>query len=453
MNDPVERRLADSLHRHVEHLRSGRDLATAAIDRARRIRSRRRAVAAVAGIALLASAVPFSLNLAGDGGNDRTKMDYALSSPSDSGEPSEPEATRPDTTEELRAPEATEPTEGPSEIVPSTPEPDESGPESTDPESEPTGRPGEATSVTIDFGSLPEGQADPEVPYFDRDAGAIIDGGARTPVELNGIAEVARVAEGYAVQTIEERQRLYFVEQTGAVRPLGSGTATVETYAVNPARDRIAWVEGASGSAERRLVMAQGSGEVIADLPAGTMGVVGFLFDRVAVAGDDGTTPFIWEPGSEPEPVEGGIGALATDGGGYLSVVTGDDEEFRTCSTLLDTGTGNRELWGGCERAIRALEPGGDYAVTVDSRSDGMGDREFEIVDGPTGERFVDVEPAEATYFDYSFEPSGAVLIDAADDGQRAIVRCWPDGECELVTPPRTYDIDAAGDPPYVLGK
>lgn len=460
MNDRFEDRLGHSLQRHAEQAApSRRDLTGGAIERARRIRARRRTTTVVAGLALIAGMVPVSVNLTG-GTNDRTKLEYAQPSPSEPTEATAPTGPVETSPEELtmRTPEPSEPDRASPEDQPTTPGPEEAEPS---PDPTPTELPIKARTVEIDFASLSEGPA-PAVPYLDRARGLIVDGGTEVPVELSDltdlaeVAEIVRVSGGYAVQTTGEQLDVFLVDPDGNARPLSSDGAAIETYAANVDGDRIAWVEGSSDSGRQRLVMADGFGELLEELPGGgTMKVAGFLFDRVAVRGEYGDLPFIWEPPADTEPVDSGVDVLTTDGISYLTVLTGEeDEEFRPCSALLDTDNGHQELWASCERRVYALSRGGHYALTVDARFDALGGSEFDIVNGATGQRLASFSRSSAQFDDFTFESSGAVLVDAADDGQHAIIRCLPVGECEFATPPRPFADPSGLDPaPYVLGK
>lgn len=449
MIDPVEDCVSRALQRHADKVPLGRDVSGPAIQRALQIRRRRRAAGAVAGLALLGGLIPVGVELAGPP-NDRAEVDYAMPNTSEAvdGDASVADpptgTTRPsvpsrDARDDDRSDRSAEPTE---------PEPPEYGSAESDP-----------VTTVIDFVALPTG-APPEVPYFDTAAGEIVDGETRVRTELTNVTDVVRVSGGYAVQTLEDAAELFFVGPDGKADVLSSTGSPISSFAASVDGKRLAWLEDASQGNEYVLVVV----ELTGDGPEGelhsiawdsALEVIGFVRDAVVLGSDRDEGAAIWNPADDaPTWLDGTIDAVASDGIGYVAVVTGEDDEFRRCSTLVDAGNGNRDLWGSCEDMVRALSPGGHYAVTVDPRSDGYADAAFQIVDGPSGQPFVIVGPGEPSYFGYSFERSGAVLIEAEDDGQHAIVRCLPNGECEFATPPMPFEgMDSDRPAPYALGR
>lgn len=409
MTDQFEDQLGRTLRQHADHAVRGRDLTGAAIDRARRIRGRRRAATVTAGLALIAATIPVTLNLTG--GDDRT----------------EPINTPTPTVEETAPPTPTEDADAETRVP--------SGP------------------IEVDLAELPSGDP-PDVPYVDTGAATIVDGEARVPFEENEIDSIRQVTGGYLINVYGGTEPgLFLVGDDGGTQRLSTSTGYVASSA--DGGQSIAWSEHTDDGSSSTLVLADGMGNERYRAPVDySVNVWGFLRGRVLIQPTEEQTAQLWNPETgDITDVEGAVGALATDGAEQAAIITefrGIEE--RPCTAVVDTAIDNRELWSSCEQRVETFSPYGRYISTIDAQTDGLGPPEIRVTDLSSGRELLTLR---ADLFQRtSWEADGSLLAEVVKDNQQAIVRCDLEGSCELATSPRPYDLDALSDPrPYVLNQ
>lgn len=404
-DDWFEERLHRSLRQHADRVPSDRDLAGGAIARAHRIRTRRRAATAVAGMAVIAAAVPIALDVTG-GGTDHTE-------PAQSPEPSVLTA---------------EP----------TPEPDDSATP--------------AQPIELDFGELPSGDP-PRLPYVDVSAGEIVDGQTRIPFDETAIDSLHRVTGGYLVNVYDgDDPGLFLVGSDGGTQKLSDSTGYVAVSA--DGGRRIAWSENAEDGTSAELVLADGAGRERYRLPLDySVNVWGFLRGRVLFQPTEERTARLWNPETgEVTDIEGVFGGFGTDGtelAGLITELRGIEEQ--PCTAVVDMST-ERELWRSCDLRVETFSPDGRYITTIDAQTDGPGPPEVRVVELATGrERMV----LRADLFHRtSWDADGNLVAEVVKDNREAVVRCDLHGACELATEPQPFDLRELTDPrPYVLGE
>lgn len=410
MNDRLEDRLGSSLRQHAEQTTSTADLASAAIGRAQRIRTRRRAATAIASLVVVASALPVGLNLVG-GGNDRTEP---INTPT-------PEPTVVETAEPPRpSPEDVPSPQGP---------------------------------IELDFGELPSGPA-PGVPYVDVRAGEIVDGDVRVPFAETEIDSVRKVTGGYLVNVYGgEDPGLFLIGDDGSSQHLSTSSGYVAS-STDGGRS-IAWSEIADNGGSSTLVLADGNGAERHSLPLDySADVWGFLRGRVLVQPTDERALQLWNPETGTlADFPGAVGGLTTDGADLAAIITevrGIEE--RPCTSVVDVSAGNRELWSSCEQRVETISPDGRYVSTIDAQTDGLGPPEIRVAELATGREIMTLR---ADLFQRtSWDANGNLLAEVVKDNRQAIVRCDLGGNCELATEPAPYDLEAMTDPrPYVLNQ
>lgn len=127
------------------------------------------------------------------------------------------------------------------------------------------------------------------------------------------------------------------------------------------------------------------------------------------------------------------------DGAALAGLIKRFDSQGRPCTATAKIGVqGNKtELWRSCRLMPISYSPDAEWAVLMDSRSDGLGPSTLFIADARTGQliRRLDVGVNQRV----AWEPDGTLVLDVWTDNQMALVRCdLTDGTCERGTRIRT---------------
>jgi hypothetical protein len=431
-HDPLDERLAQSLERQAGRVPSGYDLTDAAMKQASRIRSRRRAGAIVASIAVIAVALPVGWGLVE--GDDKRGMDNEVvtttsPSPSDSTSPSATPSTTPSVT----------PSKSPVAPPPTNPNPNSSPSKSSSPP------PVKPTTVRLDFDDLERGPA-PQLPYlYD---GKIHEGGETREPAAND--RLIAVFEGgqivYATDPELGTTDLVLIRTNGQrvrLTETGEGDQLPEFAGLSKNRTKMAWsVTTSSGSSESTVLSyaEARTGEVINTTTVqASRRAAGFVGEEVAVANwEDGA--FLWR-GTTDNLAPWGSTRTAYRTAPPVGLVSvgrpSTDPDTMACGAVIESFNPGDDLWRSCELKIDKFSPTGAYGSATHPMTDGLGPNQITLVESRTGKPRTTIETPDSGHLgELVWESTGAVLATAYVDGRWAIVRCTVAGECELVTSP-----------------
>ncbi|WP_116952272.1 WD40 repeat domain-containing protein [Jiangella endophytica] len=334
--------------------------------------------------------------------------------------------------------------------------------------------------IDADLDALPAGAA-AAVPWYS--GGVIHHGAAEVPfdVEFAAIRSLSAVAGGYVVLTADaegqDGNELWLVSSGGERTRLARGA--VYSMAVSADGALLGWAEHdwSAGSLDdgpgRTLlyVADAATGEVRhrreqtgADGPVGS--VRGFLGPGRVVVDSATNAPsgvYVWDLEADTVTPWTEFGfTTAVSPTGELAAVVPPNEAADRSPAVVDGVTGEVR-WRAPQNATigtGGFSPDGRYVAEVLEigpppaelpRTPGAltsYDYAYEIVvaDAATGapvRTIRGLQPAVVTW-----EPDGALLVQAAEDDRTALVRCFVDGGCELADPIR----DTSDGRPYDLG-
>lgn len=196
------------------------------------------------------------------------------------------------------------------------------------------------------------------------------------------------------------------------------------------------------------------TGDTVAELDGYDLTPVGFTADHLVVNSQDPdrASVLLWDYRHDTTmELTGYFQATAAEDTAGRFAVTGELDDGRWVSAVLDSTDGNRELWRSTERRVDSFAPDGKSAATVDIEADGLGASDFSIVDAETGDLILGSEVDLTQRF--AWEPGNTLVLDAWVNDEQALVRCIPaEARCELATEP-----EPAGEPvdpatfPYLL--
>lgn len=137
-----------------------------------------------------------------------------------------------------------------------------------------------------------------------------------------------------------------------------------------------------------------------------------------------------------PDTIGATTASHYADGVYVAGLVKRYDDQSRPCTATAEIGLEGEkdELWQSCERTPISYSPDAEWAVLVDSRSDGLGRSELFVAELRTGEivRKIEVDLNQRL----AWEPVGDLVLDAWKGDRMALVRCDLDaGACERTTP------------------
>lgn len=413
MNDHLEERLERMLGRRAAAVSAGETLATVARARGQRLIRRRRVTTGVACLAALAVAIPFGVVE-----SDAPKTERGRSSGHHT------------------------------EIAPvDTPEPT------------PTPPPEQRITIDLDLDMLSKG-APPEVPWYAD--GVLHDGTEQVPVgAVPDRAEVrfSTTAYGYLVRITENTD----TEPERSAYLLGPDDQRIELpYATTPIVSadgrRLAWSvpeSGAEPPAPTRLVTADAAtGVVLARSKVVARSYVvealGFLGGEVVFSADANGTGFTarWDPETgevtRVDSVERGSDVDAD--GRLVAELPIRQGANGPCIGVFDLTADDRELWQDCTIGAGRFAVDGSYVVAA---------YEGKLFDPSTGERRVRIRHHLVNDMldlaDFQLEPDGDLVFVATttNPGRQAIVRCSPEGDCELAT--EIHEMTSYYEPAYSL--
>ncbi|WP_020578318.1 hypothetical protein [Actinopolymorpha alba] len=408
--------LRAGLARLATYARTHHDPASDALRRARRMRSRRRATAVVAGVAAIAVVLPIGLNLVGPRG-DHTRVDPATATPT-------PAPTRTATPSTSAGPTVgASPAPTPGHVV------------------EQYAR----KAITISFDGLPRGEQ-PKVPWYAD--GKIHNGTTTTPAEVTPLyTAFEAVAGGYLISRYEDDQPHLRLIGLDGTEKLSTPSRSIPV--VSRDRQQIAWAteEGTINVTEAR------TGKVLHSVDLGQAVPVGFLDEQVVLtpggygAVSESDKAQVWDPRTGQLTLwKDFYGTDATDGSGLAGVLPKVAQERKDedlyCAATIDTDDGNRELWRVCPTTLGSIinisgfSPSGRYAqVTISN--EGQTVPHETITDARTGRPVLTIQYTDATI---AWEDDEHFLLSAYDSDRQkaAIIRCTPTGTCELATEPRS---------------
>lgn len=124
-----------------------------------------------------------------------------------------------------------------------------------------------------------------------------------------------------------------------------------------------------------------------------------------------------------------------------------------SCSAVHPTADPTAELWSTCDWQVEGFSPDGRWAWGVPSDSDGYGPLSIAVLDATTGDVVREVEPApqrtEAAIMDVSWEEDDRMVLEVVSDGRFALVRADVlTGEAELAAEAVDYGGSSATTPP-----
>ncbi|HEY8456684.1 MAG TPA: hypothetical protein VIL34_13925 [Actinopolymorphaceae bacterium] len=394
MTSQLEEQLAEALHRQAGRVTQTGDLAPGAFRLGRRMRWRRRAGTALAGVAALALLVPLGLT-AVDNYGKQSKIEPAVT-----------------------------PTSSPREEPTREPSPDTQR------------KPAKPARVTLDFDQLEVGEA-PMVPWLDREG--VIHDGERTVQVGGGLKPTGfrPIANGYVV---EAKGQIALIRNDGSVVVSRPGNGAV----VSRDRQRIAWVAGLNAT-KRPVVVYSATGELLAEANLGADHVVGFiggsvLFDRPPADPPGTGDPYLWNPetgdvsrwgesvGSGPVSRSGRVAAVILD----EVRPTPEAQDLVPCMAIVET-TEMREQWRGrCGVLVEGFSPDERYARTRVIPAMGTMEYTFLDINADRPVLTVSADRMETVVW----ESADTFLVQAWDGRRASVVRCNLSGECELALEP-----------------
>ncbi len=117
----------------------------------------------------------------------------------------------------------------------------------------------------------------------------------------------------------------------------------------------------------------------------------------------------------------------------------------RNCQAMLSYDDGS-ELWRTCEWIPQEFSLDGSRVFAIAADTEGFGPREVAVLDAGTGE-VVQQLTTPGTFGRATFEDADTVDIVTVEDGSSAIVRCRSAGSCELATDPLPAVPDSLSSP------
>ena len=388
MSTPDEDRLRQALHSQASRAGTGQVDLESVTSRARGIRRRRTAAAALSTAAVLALVVPAGLAITG--------------TPGDDGAP---------------------PVAGPS----------------VDATGDPTGPAGR---MRLDVGRLDAGQS-PGVAWLERTT-LVTSSGERVDL-ARSYRQVAAFGDGYVVQGIaddETGERVVEVlDGSGAVT---QSFASIDSVAVSDdgtlvvfsdAEGELSLLE-AGATSPTSLDVQQGQQKLPVAV-TGTAPCESQCSVYYAVSGPDGGVNVLSVGDGQLEsagPFQR-LDAVAPDGR-RAGQVSSDTVEATACSAALEDG---RQLWRTCDHSLGDFSPDGSHLIGTDAYLDGVGRSMVALLDAATGEPVVtyDVDTRAGDLIaDWTWEDEEHVLVTLHSDGAWQVVRVGLDGTAEVATEP-----------------
>lgn len=388
MSTHDEDRLRQALHTQATRAGTGQVDLDSVTSRARGIRRRRTALAAVSTAAVLALVVPAGLAVTG--------------MPGDDGAP---------------------PVAGPS----------------VDPTDDPNGPAGRAR---LDLDDLATGPV-PGVAWLER-ATLVTAGGERLDLPRS-YRQVAGFGDGYVVQGIVD-------DETGerVVEVLDSSGAVTQSYAsldsvavsddgtlavFSDPQGELSLLE--AGASSPTTLEVQPGQQKLPVAVTGTAPCESACSVYYAVSGPDGGVNVLSVGDGQLEaagPFER-LDAVAPDGR-RAGQVSSDTIEATACSAMLE---GGRQLWRTCDHSLGDFSPDGTHLVGTDAYLDGTGRSMVAVLDAATGDPVVTYEVdtrAGVLIGDWVWEDDEHLLVTVHSEGAWRVVRVGLDGSAETATEP-----------------